>query len=71
MNRTVWKVGHVLSRKGLIDAACQMRDAANSWSEDNDAARSEALGIVDRLYRTDSFIDESTWRELRDRIQKA
>lgn len=63
MKRDIWLVGHALSMRGLIDAACQTRDVANSYDEDNARLRS-AKDILDRLYYQDRSIDWHTWREL-------
>ena len=71
MNRAVWLIGHTLSRKGLIDAACQMRDVANAWGDDGCDGESEAIGILDRLYHEDRFIDEALWQSLRGEVEDA
>ena len=49
---------HLLSRKGLIEAACQMRDVANEVDGEGEAAL-RAKEILDRLYLQECFIDEA------------
>ena len=59
----IWRIGHVLSRKGLIEAACQMRDVANDVDGEG-GSESRAKEILDRLYFQDCFIDEALWHDL-------
>jgi len=70
LNRNVWLVGHALSMRGLIDAACQVRDVANS--QDERGRRLQLAGkILDRLYYEDRFIDWLAWIELHRLLHKA
>ena len=59
---------HLLSRKGLIDAACQMRDVANEVDGEGEAAL-RAKEILDRLYLQECFIDEALWYDLKEKLQ--
>ncbi len=63
----IWRIGHVLSRKGLIEAACQMRDVANAVDREG-GSELRAKAILDRLYFQDCLIDEALWRDLRERL---
>ena len=63
MNRDIWLVGHALGMRGLIDAACETRDVANSPGGPGRRQQS-AAEILDRLYYEDRSIDCSLWREL-------
>ena len=65
----IWRVGHVLSRTGLIEAACQMRDVANDFDGKAEATL-RAKEILDRLYLQDCFIDEALWHDLNERLQR-
>ena len=65
----IWRVGHVLSRTGLIEAACQMRDVANNFDGEA-AATLRAKEILDRLYLQDCSIDEALWHDLSQRLQR-
>ena len=64
----IWRIGHLLSRKGLIEAACQMRDLANDVDGEGEAAL-RAKEILDRLYLQECFIDEALWYDLNERLQ--
>lgn len=70
MNRNVWLVGHALSMGGLIDAAFQVRDVANSQDERGRRLQL-AEKILDRLYYEDRFIDWLAWIELHRLLHKA
>ena len=59
---------HLLSRKGLIEAACQMRDVANDVDGEGEAAL-VAKEILDRLYLQECFIDEALWYDLNEKLQ--
>ena len=59
---------HLLSRKGLIEAACQMRDVANDVDGEGEAAL-RAKEILDRLYLQECFIDEALWYDLNEKLQ--
>jgi len=63
----IWRIGHVLSRKGLIEAACQMRNVANDVDGEG-GSEFRAKEILDRLYFQDWFIDEALWYELSERL---
>ena len=63
----IWRIGHVLSRKGLIEAACQMRDVAKGVDGAEGAAIS-ARRILDRLYLQEYLIDEALWHDLNERL---
>ncbi len=63
MDRNIWLAGHALSMRGLIAAACQTRDVANSDDEPEDRLNS-AEDILDRLYYEDRSIDWHTLQEL-------
>ena len=56
MDRNIWLAGHALSMRGLIDAACQTRDVANS-DDDPEERLESAEDILDRLYYEDRSID--------------
>lgn len=71
IHKNIWLIGHTLSRKGLIDAACQMRDVANAWHDEGYDGELEAIGILDRLYYKDRFIDEALWQSLRREVEDA
>ena len=62
----IWRIGHVLSRKGLIEAACQMRDVANDVDGEG-SSKLRVKEILDRLYFQDCFIDKALWHELSER----
>ena len=62
----IWRIGHILSRKGLIEAACQMRDVANDVDGEG-GSELRAAEILDRLYFQDCFIDQALWHDLRER----
>ena len=62
----IWRIGHVLSRKGLIEAACQMRDVANDVDGEG-SSELRVKEILDRLYFQDCFIDKALWHELSER----
>lgn len=49
--------------RGLIAAACQTRDVANSDDEPAERLKS-AEDILDRLYYEDGSIDWRTWQDL-------
>ena len=59
----IWRIGHVLSRMGLIEAACQMRDVANDVDGEG-GSELRAKEILDRLYFQDCFIDKALWHDL-------
>ena len=63
----IWRIGHVLSRRGLIEAACQMRNVANGVDGEEGAAIS-TRGILDRLYLQECLIDEALWHDLNERL---
>ena len=65
----IWRLGHLLSRKGLIEAACQMRDVANDV-DGKGRATCRAKEILDRLYLQDCSIDEALWHNLSERLQR-
>ena len=62
----IWRIGHVLSRKGLIEAACQMRDVANDVDGEG-SSELRVKEILDRLYFQNCFIDKALWHELSER----
>ena len=64
----IWRIGHLLSRKGLIEAACQMRDVANDVDGEGEAAL-RAKEILDRLYLQECFIDEALWYDFNEKLQ--
>ncbi len=63
----IWRIGHLLSRKGLLEAACQMRDVANDVDGEGEAAL-RAKEILDRLYLQECFIDEALWNDLNEKL---
>jgi hypothetical protein len=70
MNKRIWKIGHILSRRGLIGAACQMRDIAQMRGVEGYDGEAEALRVLDRLYYENGFIDKETWQTLRGALLK-
>jgi hypothetical protein len=68
INKSVWKVGHVLSRKGLIAAACQMRDISQAWEQNPSLGKIEATQLLNELYLHEKSIDYLLWRELCSQI---
>ena len=70
MDRNIWLAGHALSMRGLIAAACQTRDMANSDDEAEVRLKS-AEDILDRLYYDDHSIDWNTRQKLLGTIRSA
>ena len=70
MDRNIWLAGHALSMRGLIAAACQTRDVANSDDEPEQRLKS-AEDILDRLYYEDRSIDWPTRQNLLGTIRGA
>jgi len=70
LDRKIWLAGHALSIRGLIVAACQTRDVANSDDEPEERLKS-AEDILDRLYYEECSIDWHTWQDLLGTIRGA
>ena len=68
MDKLIWKVGHILSRRGLIAEACELRFVSLDDDAGREAQRATATRVVDRLLRGRS-IDERLHGELASALE--
>ncbi|MBM3933645.1 MAG: hypothetical protein FJ319_05005 [SAR202 cluster bacterium] len=63
MDKLIWKVGHILCRRGLVAEACELRFVSLDDAAGREAQRASAALVVDRLRRERS-IDDAVCAEL-------
>ena len=69
-NRIIFKVAHILARKGLIEEAGEMRQIARDWENEWFCGKAEASGVIDRL-ADDGLLSELEVDVLRDAVLSA
>ena len=49
MEKTIWRMGHILSMLGFIDQACIFRHLAARWDQPDCDGKTQALAALESL----------------------